>query len=623
MMDSFLGGTRSCHLEIPNGIVELIRELYFNGDGVVADVVLSAGNILGVDNIRGAENALSVDTVLQDDFIAGVEADEFVEETDSKHLLVIPDRLQFETVIKCSNAMVSFRSITRVFGVFGEALKNSRLGRPTEYIVGRYIRSLVAINLTALRIILSNVWGFSLLVDGATHGSEGYFDVRVAFELSGTIFDQHLLAIPMGNLSHKAVNYAERVLVVLSKLGDDNLLRKLIGITSDGAATMLGCHGGFAKLIEQACGDLGEGGVSVNWCGSHQLNLAVGVFIDALIDLVNFRSILGAEITFTRKFESVRSSIGICPTYANTRWESISECCDFLSSNYEEIMQLHKTKGVTAPSSSWWLILFAIGELVEKIKQCFRSMQYRTVTMKDQYEALEYLVKYFQMKFEEQLEGEEASVSIFKVAKHIGNAALYSSALYNEKIDEIEQHRLENGLSNAITGFITGINEIKIEVKGAITATTSTTPIDIIAMEDMTEFRQLILPYRNRLRRQYGSGVISCIWKQVRKLRETYEFDSTFKDIVDRSCNRDIVQAWKLVDAKGEYTRLVSFALGLVSISPGTHTVEGDFSSLKGVKSAHRGSLSNYALEGQLQAKQYFELISLANSVGARSPIEK
>ncbi|KUF97264.1 hypothetical protein AM587_10004652 [Phytophthora nicotianae] len=131
------------------------------------------------------------------------------------------------------------------------------------------------------------------------------------------------------------------------------------------------------------------------------------------------------------------------------------------------------------------------------------------------------------------------------------------------------------------------------------------------AMEDMTEFRQLILPYRNRLRRQYGSGVISCIWKQVRKLRETYEFDPTFKD---RSCNRDVVQAWKLVDAKGEYTRLVSFALGLASIPPGTHTVEGDFSSLKGVKSAHRGSLSNYALEGQLQAMQYFELIPLANS---------
>ncbi|KAF4041462.1 hypothetical protein GN244_ATG06317 [Phytophthora infestans] len=143
------------------------------------------------------------------------------------------------------------------------------------------------------------------------------------------------------------------------------------------------------------------------------------------------------------------------------------------------------------------------------------------------------------------------------------------------------------------------------------------------SLKDMTKFGQLILPYKKRLRVQYGSGVISCIWKQVRKLRETYELNPDFKAYVDRSYTKGVVEAWRIVNGSGEYSRLVSFALGLASIPPGTHTVEGDFSSLKGVKTAHRGSLTNYALEGQLQAKQYFDLIPLASSIAAETLITK
>ncbi|KAF4036511.1 hypothetical protein GN244_ATG11217 [Phytophthora infestans] len=143
------------------------------------------------------------------------------------------------------------------------------------------------------------------------------------------------------------------------------------------------------------------------------------------------------------------------------------------------------------------------------------------------------------------------------------------------------------------------------------------------SLKDMTKFGQLILPYKKRLRVQYGSGVISCIWMQVRKLRETYELNPVFKAYVDRSYTKGVVEAWRIVNGSGEYSRLVSFALGLASIPPGTHTVEGDFSSLKGVKTAHRGSLTNYALEGQLQAKQYFDLIPLASSIAAETLITK
>lgn len=126
------------------------------------------------------------------------------------------------------------------------------------------------------------------MVDEATHGSEGYLDVRVTFEFQARIYNWHLLAIPMGTLSHNAANYAELELTVLHKIGGGALLRKLIGIPSDGAATMLGCRQGIALRIKQACADAGESAVVVNWCGCHQLNLSMGTLISALNELVGF-----------------------------------------------------------------------------------------------------------------------------------------------------------------------------------------------------------------------------------------------------------------------------------------------------------------------------------------------
>lgn len=82
-----------------------------------------------------------------------------------------------------------------------------------------------------------------------------------------------------------------------------------------------------------------------------------------------------------------------------------------------------------------------------------------------------------------------------------------------------------------------------------------------------------------------------------------------------REVTRDRLDAaWSKVDSDGQFNRLQSFAVGIGSILPGTHSVEGDFSHLKRIKSEHRGRLSNFVLEGQLQAMQYFDLIKIAAS---------
>ena len=57
---------------------------------------------------------------------------------------------------------------------------------------------------------------------------------------------------------------------------------------------------------------------------------------------------------------------------------------------------------------------------------------------------------------------------------------------------------------------------------------------------------------------------------------------------------------------------LVAFAIGLTAIASGTRTVESDFSSLKRFKRIIHSSISNYALEGEVQSSQYFDPLDLA-----------
>ncbi|KAF1774338.1 hypothetical protein GQ600_19956 [Phytophthora cactorum] len=72
--------------------------------------------------------------------------------------------------------------------------------------------------------------------------------------------------------------------------------------------------------------------------------------------------------------------------------------------------------------------------------------------------------------------------------------------------------------------------------------------------------------------------------------------------------NLALEDAWKKIAVIDKFDLLSKFAIGLASIAPGTHTVEGDFSTLKRTKGPHRGRLSNYAMEAELQSRRVDEI---------------
>ncbi|TYZ62906.1 hypothetical protein PybrP1_001627, partial [[Pythium] brassicae (nom. inval.)] len=129
-----------------------------------------------------------------------------------------------------------------------------------------------------IREILRDCCAFASIADDATHESESYLDVRLTFSLNGKICNAHLMAIPMNNLSHSGANYADLVVDVPRGVGSDNILFKLIGISSDGAANTLCRRQRFASPIRAWCGEDGSGPVysSATMLQQYELHAALG-----------------------------------------------------------------------------------------------------------------------------------------------------------------------------------------------------------------------------------------------------------------------------------------------------------------------------------------------------------
>lgn len=554
----------------------------------------------------------SVTVALADTLSVAPAFDGFVELGDGCYQLAINNRDQFETVVKCVNINSSFRSVVESFIIFCEATNNSRLGRPNQHQVARYVRYLVAINLTAIRAIIDRVWGFSIMVDGATHASKGYLDMRISFALNGTLHNIHFLAFPTSNRAHTAAAYAGLVLGGLQNVIGADALFKLIGIATDGAATMLGCRQGFAKRIVDACENVGGSDITVNWCGSHQLNLAVDEWMSVFDEFVDFRSTLGYEVSFSRTHDTVAMSLGKCPTYATTRWTSIDKSCQYLARYYEDLLPFQSDKNRTPSSASWWLCLFVVADLTSSYTMYFSRLQHENITTDEQYNALQELKHSLQIKFEGNQPDGDPTVDEVKTIQQICGASAYSCQLF-ESLTIIEQDQLVASTVDAVQVAIDGLGRILIEVRGGGDAQKILSPLQVIECDDKL-FKDTLIKYRPRLRELYGKTVISEIWNQRKQMQELSARNSAFRHLVDHASRGKLDKAWEEVDKRKEFSCLRDFVLGLGSISPGTHSVEGEFSNLKRIKNEYRSNLLDYSLEGQLHARQYFKLVALASA---------
>ncbi|KAJ8558872.1 hypothetical protein ON010_g8576 [Phytophthora cinnamomi] len=148
-------------------------------------------------------------------------------------------------------------------------------------------------------------------------------------------------------------------------------------------------------------------------------------------------------------------------------------------------------------------------------------------------------------------------------------------------------------------------SRIRIEIDQETNDRVPETPTDVMNCND-PQFRNLIETHKARLTAAYGPTASHDIWKQRHDMIERYKVDTSFHRRVDSVDRSSFLDAWSDVDCEGNYRLLFAFVAGVAVISPGSHSVESEFSVLKQVKNPQRTALTNYASGGQLQSLQYF-----------------
>jgi hypothetical protein len=105
-----------------------------------------------------------------------------------------------------------------------------------------------------------------------------------------------------------------------------NWTEKLIGITTDGASNMTGCHAGLATRIERVA----NAGFFCVWCAAHQLDLVVQARFKSMFNERFVHVIQGITGYLRRQKNLITSMKSTCPRFIDTQWLSMGRLLDWL-----------------------------------------------------------------------------------------------------------------------------------------------------------------------------------------------------------------------------------------------------------------------------------------------------
>lgn len=158
--------------------------------------------------------------------------------------------------------------------------------------------------------------------------------MRDRFWSGNGIENVHLLAIPFRS-KHTGENIAISVASLLEAVVGEDWSQKVIGISTDGAASMVGRVSGAVTRLDSMM--LKK--VYRVWCGAHQFYLAIHAAYRSTMKQT-FQEPLHSLISFLRRQTNLKAEMGtLCTTVPTTRWLSIGEVCRWLISNRIRVQQ--------------------------------------------------------------------------------------------------------------------------------------------------------------------------------------------------------------------------------------------------------------------------------------------
>jgi hypothetical protein len=183
-------------------------------------------------------------------------------------------------------------------------------------------------------------------------------------------------------------------------------------------------------------------------------------------------------------------------------------------------------------------------------------------------------------------------------------------------LDAEEFITMERSIAGLCAGLIDGLSGIVAQRNENNEADNSAAALPVLSHLLVnirtSELCRLILSSEPRLvATGWTSSSIELIERDHRDLLRAYRSEPHFASAINKcsSAKTCFEQGW--APANGRFEGLREFCGGLATVFPNTAPVEADFSVIGWEKNDYRQGLTDFSLEGILQAKQYKRLPSL------------
>jgi hypothetical protein len=251
----------------------------------------------------------------EEEYIGTEKALSVFKKSDDMYTVTMKNFRQFKLAIKYIALGCSFRQAARIFQVTKEETNLGYLGHLTQRKLIDYVRILVAISLQNIKDVLSKMWCYSVAFDGSTYQHTSYLDIRMRMYYDGDIKNIHVLALPM--FERHTGDYMYNLFSDLYEILDPRWKQKLIGVTTDGAANMTGCHRGCVTRIQQE--SIRDGFYRI-WCALHQLDILVQRCVTMFFNDEFYGHLTSLIGHLRRQQILVQNMKTKCPKVADTRW---------------------------------------------------------------------------------------------------------------------------------------------------------------------------------------------------------------------------------------------------------------------------------------------------------------
>ncbi|BBN00789.1 hypothetical protein Mp_2g02130 [Marchantia polymorpha subsp. ruderalis] len=416
--------------------------------------------------------------------------------------------------------------------------------------------------LRMLSNILSNCWAFLLAMDGATHQSTSYLDIRVCFWTGDNIHNFHLLALPM-NERHPGKSMFDMVVKVLDVI-HPGWRDYLIGVATDGARNMTGRHVVLLTFLDDATGP--------NFI---RLDLIMADVYDNLLK-EEFYYHLVSLIGYLRRQQNLIADMKtMCPKVAITCWLFMIKVMSWFKKHRIALLAyLDEKLPPCRPSAAWWVLMMVVHSFAQEASLTFC----RLVGAKEASAGSGGLIS-----------TREFAAPLSSVEQFVRGLGTFVSL----KLDEITS---KNGARHHVLGLVgSALLSAALQLT-SITAEQNCVKEQAVANDQLPP----VMPHELV---KYGQSQF-CV--TVRK-------HNNLRLIID-ACNHRTLFMDGLGLLGSRFLALFEFAGGLASVFPGTSTVEADFSRLKREKDIFSQSLSDFGLECVLHAQQHKWLLQLTTA---------